>query len=125
MVQEMLTEAVWPAVALHPDPEEWIVMTGGVTSFTSTSAAEPPTTAATEEEASGMAFPEFGVQTDQANEDHVEVTYDGSTVADEVSRFAAFDAPAEEAVIDEDPVYEIEDDEVVDLRSLGAVETKE
>jgi hypothetical protein len=47
--------------------------------------------------------------------DHVEVTYEGSTHAEPRDAFETFE---------EGPITEI-DDEIVDLKSLGALETNE
>jgi hypothetical protein len=73
----------------------------------------------------GMTFPKFNAQPGRPDDDHVEVTYDVSPVTDTGEDFMSFDAPAEEAFGNEGPTYEIDDDDVVDLRSLGAVETPE
>ena len=71
-----------------------------------------------------MAFPKFG-SPQGTKEDRVEVTYDGTQAPAATDDFMSFDAPAEDALVEEGGLLEIDDNDVVDLKSLGAVETKE
>jgi hypothetical protein len=73
---------------------------------------------------SRMRFPEFAAPRGKDQADRVEVTYDGSTAMEADEEFLSFDAPVQEALVEEAPLAD-EDDAVVDLKSLGALETNE
>lgn len=82
-----------------------------------TTAAEGPARGITR-----MQFPEFRSQPRPT--DRVDVTYEGSTHAEPVADLRGLDDSVDSAIVEEEANVEI-DDEVVDLKSLGALETRE
>jgi hypothetical protein len=100
----------------------------GSTAQGSSSEVSQETVAATPSQAashqdSTMRFPEFAAPKRQDSADHVEVTYDRSTTMDADDEFA-FGSSTQEAFVEDSSAF-AEDDEVVDLKSLGAVENNE